>query len=340
MERLGVILEKTSLPFESRAVLNPTVFQEGGKTHMFYRAVALDGVSSIGYCELEDGITAINRMKEAVIKPEFDYEKKGVEDPRITKIDDVYYLTYVAYDGINARIAYATSRDLKKFTKHGIISPNFSYKEAEKYLQKSKLKEGYYFFSSYIRERQGADCVVWEKDPALFPVKFGGKFALIHRILPEMQIILFDDFKQLQDDNFWKSYLSNLNKHVIIENTEWFETRNIGGGCPPIETTAGWLLIYHGVHETNDKRTYSVGAAFLDKNEPWKLVAKSKEPLLSPETDWELSGDIKNTVFPTGSAIFGNDLYIYYGAADERIAVAKVQIDDLIRDVVKQGLPR
>jgi predicted GH43/DUF377 family glycosyl hydrolase len=279
-------------------------------------------------------------MAEPLIKPELDYEKKGVEDPRIAKIDGTYYLTYVAYDGINARIAYATSQDLKNFTKQGIISPNFSYKEAEEYLQKSKLKEDYYFFSSYIRERQGNDCVVWEKDPTLFPVKFGGKFALIHRILPEVQIILFDNFDQLKDNNFWKSYLSNLNKHVILENTEWFETRNIGGGCPPIETTAGWLLIYHGVHETNEKRTYSIGAALLDKNEPWKLVAKSKDPLLLPETDWELSGDVKSTIFPTGSAVFGNELFIYYGAADERIAVAKVELDNLIREITKKGLPR
>ncbi|MDD3498695.1 MAG: pesticidal protein Cry7Aa [Candidatus Moranbacteria bacterium] len=335
VERLGIILEKTGLDFEKKAILNPAVYQEGDKTHMFYRAVSEGNVSSIGYCQLENKIEVKKRNTEPIIYPEYDYEKMGTEDPRITKIGDVYYMIYVAYDGKNARIAYATSKDLKNFKKHGIISPNFTYKETEEYLKKSRLKDGYFFFSSYIRSKLGDDCLLWEKDAFLLPQKINGKFALIHRILPEMQIIFFDDFDQLRDDQFWKEYLSNLHNYVIVENTEWFENRNVGGGCPAIDTASGWLLIYHGVRQTNKKKAYSIGAAILDKNDPCKLVAKSKEPILMPEMHWELVGEVNNTIFPTGAAIFDNELYIYYGAADERISAAKIELDDFIREVIK-----
>ena len=335
LERLGVILEKTNLPFENKGVLNPTVFQENGKTHMFYRAVTASGVSSIGYCLLhKDKI--IDRYTNPVLAPEFDYEKYGIEDPRLTKIGDTYYMLYVAFDGTNARVCYAISKDLKTFTKQGIISPNIAVSEAEKCLRKSKIKDNYYFFT----HRKESNSKLWDKDAFLLPEKFNGKFVLIHRILPEMQITFFDNFAQLKSDEFWRDYLGNIDKYVLIENTEWFETRNIGGGCPAIDTTAGWLLIYHGVHQTKKKRIYSVGAALLDKNNPQQLIGKMKDPILVPKEDYELSGDVHNTIFPTGAAVYDNDLYIYYGAADERIGVAKVELDDLLRDVIKYGINR
>jgi predicted GH43/DUF377 family glycosyl hydrolase len=335
LERLGVLLEKTSLPFENKAVLNPTVFQEGSKTHMFYRAVANTGISSIGYC-LIDRDKLIERSNKPILVPEYDYEKKGIEDPRLTKINGTYYMFYVGYDGLNARVCYATSKDLKNFTKQGIISPNISSEEAEKYMRKTKIKDSYYFFT----HRHDGIGKIWDKDAFLMPEKFNGKYALVHRILPEIQIAFFDNFEQLKSDDFWKDYLANISKYVLIENTEWFETRNIGAGCPAIETTAGWLMIYHGVHQTNKKRVYSIGAALLDKNNPLDLIGKTKDPILVPEEEYELSGDVHNTIFPTGAAIYDNDLYIYYGAADERIGVAKAELDNLLRDVIKYGIKR
>lgn len=339
-ERLGIVLEKTALPFENHAVLNPGVYQEGNVVHMFYRAVALDQISSIGYCKIEDGVKVVERSSTPVLFPEHEYEKKGIEDPRITKIDDTYYIVYIAYDGTNARLAYATSKDLRTFTKHGVISANISYQEAAHLFNAKALKNDYFIFAAYIQQNYGEKILLWEKDGFLMPRKFNGKYALVHRILPDIQMIFFDSFEELQNDDFWRDHLHNLDKFVVIENTEWFEGRNVGAGCPAIETPAGWLIIYHGVYATNKGKTYSMGAALLDLDNPLKLVAKLQEPLLIPEESWELSGDVQNTIFPSASAIIDNHLYVYYGVADERIAVARVELDNFLRDIITSGVPQ
>ena len=116
----GIILERTDLRFENKAVLNPACIQVDGITHMFYRAVNQYDISSIGYAQLKDN-KVIKRFKVPVLFPEFGYEKNGVEDPRITYLDGIYYLFYTAYDGKDAIISYATSLDLVNFVKHGLI---------------------------------------------------------------------------------------------------------------------------------------------------------------------------------------------------------------------------
>lgn len=118
----GVILRKTDLGFENAGVLNPAVICEGNDIHLFYRAVRKGNYSTIGYCRLEGPLTVVERYDVPVLFPEADYESQGVEDPRITKIDGLYYLTYTAFDGINALGAYATTTSLPYFEKKGILS--------------------------------------------------------------------------------------------------------------------------------------------------------------------------------------------------------------------------
>ena len=115
----GIVLEKSEVAFESKAVFNPACVEIDGITHMFYRALNQNDVSSIGYCQIKDG-QVIARAKQPAIFPEFDYEKMGTEDPRITYLDGTYYMFYTGYDGKNALICYATSPDLVTFTKHGV----------------------------------------------------------------------------------------------------------------------------------------------------------------------------------------------------------------------------
>ena len=135
--------------------------------------------------------------------------------------------------------------------------------------------------------------------------------------------------------NYWKKYLKNLYKYVILESKHWYETRNIGGGCPPIETPKGWLMIYHAVDDMDKGRTYRAGAALLDKKDPTKVIGHLHEPLFSPEEKWEKKGNINNVVFPTGAVIFNKRLYIYYGAADKRIAVISLDLNELLEELVK-----
>lgn len=335
VKKLGVILKPTKKAFESRAVLNPTVIQEGEIVHLFYRAINKKFESTIGYAKLKGPMKVIERFKEPLIKREFNYEKKGVEDPRLVKLGKIYYMTYVAHDGKNAVTALATSTDLINFKKQGIITPKISYDKAEDLFRKSKLKDKYFFFESYYKDKAGRSVLLWNKDVFLFPEKIKGKLALINRILPDIQIIYFKDFKELGTSLFWRKYLKNLGRFLVLENKYWFESRNIGGGAPPIKTKKGWLLIYHGVEETNVKKTYHAGAALLELKNPQKVIGRLKEPLFSPEENWEKRGEVDNVVFPTGTAIFGPYLYIYYGAADKRIAVARVRLKPLLKQLIK-----
>jgi len=332
----GIILEKTNLEFENKGVLNPACIQTDGITHMFYRASNHNEVSSIGYCQLKDN-KVVKRLKEPVLFPEYDYEKKGVEDPRITLLEGTYYLFYTAYDGKNALISYATSKDLVHFAKQGLISPKISYDEAEDIFRGSKVRERYTMFEMFYKEREGKDILLFEKDASLFPQKFNHKFALLHRILPGIQIVYFNNFSELTEDR-WRNHFKNLGDFIVLDPLFWFENRNIGGGCPPIETKDGWLIIYHAVEDTPLGKIYHASAALLDLKNPLKVLGRLKEPLFSPKASWERGGVTNNVVFPTGAVVRDKRLYIYYGAADKLIAARSVDLAELLTELKKSSL--
>lgn len=332
VEKRGVVLEPTSFDFERRAVLNPGCFQDGEFVHMFYRAVDQENKSCVGYAKLKGPTEVVARAKKPVLVREYDYESAGVEDPRIVKIGDLFYMTYVAHDGKNARTAYAISKNLNTFEKKGIISAEITYHEAAEIFQDSHLKDAYYFFASYYEKGEGKDELVWHKDLIPFPRKIDNQFVLLHRVLPDIQIVFFNDFKELTPD-FWRAHLRNLAGEVILENKHWFESRNIGGGCPPVETKDGWLIIFHTVEETNKGRVYHASAALLDLSDPRKVKSRLHEPLFSPTEEYERKGEVSNVVFPSGTALFGDDLCIYYGAADDRVAVASVSMKSLLEEI-------
>lgn len=327
----GIILEKTNLAFENKGVLNPACIQVGDITHMFYRAINYNDISSIGYCQLKDN-KVVKRLAEPILFPEYDYEKKGVEDPRITLLEGLYYLFYTAYDGKNALIAYATSKDLIHFVKQGSVSPKISYDEAEDIFRKSKVREKYTLFEMSFKEREGKDVLLFEKDACLFPKKFDHKFALLHRILPGIQLVCFDNFSELTDDR-WRDYFKNLGDFIVLDPLYMFESRNIGGGCPPIETKDGWLIIYHAVEDTPLGKVYHASAALLDLRNPLKVLGRLKEPLFSPQASWEKIGVINNVVFPTGAVVRDMRLFIYYGAADKLIAAKSVDLAELLTEL-------
>lgn len=324
----GIILEKTDLAFESKGVLNPSCIEVGDTTHMFYRAINDNNISSIGYCQLVNN-KVVNRLKKPVLFPEYDFEEKGVEDPRVTSLNGVYYLFYTAYDGKNALIACATSYDLINFVKHGPISPRISYDEAENIFRDSKVREKYTLFEMSFKEREGTEILLYEKDACLFPKKINNKFALLHRVLPGIQLVYFDNFADLTND-YWRTYFKNLGDFIVLDPQYSYESRSIGSGCPPIETKDGWLLIYHAVEDTAMGRIYHASAALLDLHNPLKVLGRLKEPLFSPETTWEKNGVISNVVFPSGAIVKDSKLFIYYGAADHLIAAKSVDLEELL----------
>jgi beta-1,2-mannobiose phosphorylase / 1,2-beta-oligomannan phosphorylase len=338
VKREGIILEPRGNGFESRAVLNPAIYQEGKKLRLIYRAVDKKHISSLGYALLNGPLKIVERWSKPLMSPKHSYEKKGLEDPRVVKIGDVFYMTYVAHDGKNALIAYAYGSDLFKLKRGGLISPKLTYSKAGKLFKYSRLKDDYYFFESFYKNYGGQGIKVWHKDGFLFPQKIDDKFVLAHRILPDMQLVYFHDFNQLKDEYFWIDYLMSLSKYVVLEGAHGFEARHVGGGAPPVKTKYGWLMIYHGVEETNRRRIYCAGAALFSLDHPRKLIARLPYPLFSPEEDYEVHGSVNRVVFPTGTAIFNNRLYIYYGAADSRIAVVSVGLNALLKELLKNKI--
>ncbi len=340
VEKLGIIISPTNRAFENNGVLNPGIYQEENTIHILYRAVEDGNLSTIGYAKTEGPFKIVERLEHPLITRDFDYEKHGVEDPRIVKIEDTYYITYTAYDGINAMGALATSKDLIHFEKHGIITPKVNYQEYEKLVLccGSKLNpkyHHYYRLFSQIGLVGDETRLLRDKDVVFFPRKINEKFAMLHRLWPGIQIVYFDHWEELTK-SFWEDYLRNLQNYIVIDPKGAFEVSYIGAGGPPIETKNGWLMIYHGVQEGSKGVIYHAKAALLQLDKPENEIARLDLPLFSPTKQWEIEGEVSDVVFPTGHALFGDDLYIYYGAADKHIAVAKININELILELVKQ----
>jgi beta-1,2-mannobiose phosphorylase / 1,2-beta-oligomannan phosphorylase len=337
VKKEGILLSKTTFDFENEGVLNPAIIREGEYVHMFYRAVSKGNYSSIGYCKLKGPLTIIERAEQPVLYSQFDYESHGVEDPRIVKIDDIYYLTYTAYDGVNALGALATSTDLVSFEKHGIFVPRITYDEFISLAEsKGTLNAKYPRYNEHIGtyEKDGKPILLWDKNVIFFPRKINGKLYFFHRIKPDIQIVV--SIKDLHDltTDFWRNYFMHFNEYIVLAPKYEHEISYIGGGCPPIETAEGWLLIYHAVHDTTKGFVYSACAALLDLDNPQKEIARLPYPLFKPEKEWELKGEVNNVCFPTGTALFDDTLYIYYGAADERIATVSLSLSALLEELM------
>ena len=161
----------------------------------------------------------------------------------------------------------------------------------------------------------GADILGWNKDASLFPRKFGGRYCLMHRPNPDIYLSFSKD-------------LHNWTDHVRIMKPEFdWESRKIGGGTQPIETDKGWLMVYHGV---DDRNCYRLGLVLLDLKDPTKVIKRDPLPCLGPEMDWELKGDVNNVCFTCGAVLLGKELWVYYGAADTVIGLAKGNIDEFL----------
>lgn len=331
----GIILNRTDLEFENEAVLNPAIIRDGDSVHMFYRAVRKGNFSTVGYCRLDGPLTLAVRWDKPIIFPEFDYESQGVEDARITKIDNLYYLSYTAYDGTNARGALATSEDLITFKKHGLIVPPITYAKFVRLAEDAKINENYYHNHKFYYQEADPDkkIMLWDKNVIFFPRRIKGNLVFLHRIRPGIQIVSVKNLEDLTEA-FWEKYFEKLQDYMVLDPIHKHEINYIGGGCPPIETEFGWLLIYHGVASTKKGLVYSACAALLDLENPAKELARLPYPLFFPEYEWELKGEVNNVVFPTGTSLFNDTLFIYYGAADSHVAVASLSLSALLAELI------
>jgi predicted GH43/DUF377 family glycosyl hydrolase len=334
LTRLGVVMApKENEPFEAEGVLNPASGRTpDGRLHLLPRLVASGNVSRVGLAQVvvRDGVPVDVERMGVVLAPDEGWERGnghgGVEDPRVTWVPslDTYLMTYIAYGPLGPRPALATSRDLVNWTRRGPL--HFAYQP--------ELDTDLNLFPN-------KDCV-WFPEPV--PDPYGRMaYALLHRPMWDLNWIVpgagtflpagLDDARP----GIWISYadpgsLTQLRDHrpVALSEFEW-EAVKIGAGPPPIRVEEGWLAIHHGVTgeldpgaDQQQRVRYEAGALLLDPDDPSRVLARTSEPLLSPEAPEERAGTVPNVVFPTAIEEIDGELYVFYGMADTRIGVARL----------------
>jgi len=308
------ILQKNpDVGWEAGSVFNPSVLYEDGIFRMVYRATndtknyEKGGyMSSIGYAESTDGVH-FTRFPEPIIKPDMEYEAiLGCEDPRITKVDDEYFLYYTAVGGTwekwEVRIALATSKDLKTWKKYGIVGPRHTTSKAA----------------------------------ALFPEKIHGHYGLLYTWMADSPLssILYTRFDSREElvrpsSTHMAQTIDQYEDRVVFRPPERVY-RGAEVGAVPIKTDLGWVLIYCPAN-TADHPEWSINAALLDLHHPQKVLATTEHPILHPQTDQELSGVVNNVTFPEGAVVVEDTLYVYYGSGDQGCCLATCNFNDLLR---------
>ncbi len=311
--------------WESIAVFNCAAIHVDGRIHVLYRAVGdyVHYASHLGHAVFDETLHLVHRASQPVFGPDVKLWEMSTEDPRVTEIDGEYYMTYVVTPtpappaavrrriGLpkpvtaNARVALSRISDWNaaggpRFQRLGVITP-------------------------YDAE---------ERDVVLFPRRIQGRYAVIHRpanwVGPKYPV---------KRPSIWFAWLDGLpgrmfGHRVIMAPKYSWEGDKIGAGPPPVWTEQGWLLIYHGVDEHH---VYRAGAALLALEEPWRVLGRTREPILEPELPWEVEGDVPNVVFPEDVVVLGEDLLVFYGAADKVCAVARVRLPDLVEHLLRGG---
>ena len=176
-------------------------------------------------------------------------------------------------------------------------------------------------------KRHGVIIAPANRDVTIFPEKIAGKYAAHHRPMPA----------HIGGTNIWYASSPDLlhwgdHRFVAGPRPGLWDGEKIGGGTPPIRTPKGWLSIYHGVDRKN---RYSLGALLTDLKQPWKVLARSRRPLLAPTAPYERRGFVPNVCFTCGAVERNGDLWIYYGAADRVIALVNAPIRDIVQSLTK-----
>jgi predicted GH43/DUF377 family glycosyl hydrolase len=295
-----ILLPDLSSDWECYNVFNPAVIHANGLFHMFYRAQGLDWISRIGYAVSSDGINW-NRLRQPVMKPEGIEEDRGLEDPRVVQIDDVYYMTYTAYSSRYHGAGLPTHFG-------GGITPMFA--RSHNLIQWERV-------GALVR---GED----NKDHVLFPRKIGGKFTALHRRWPQVWLAHSDDLVHWPEAGMAPIYGPRA-------DSTW-DSKSVGSNGAPIETEHGWLLLNHGY---NQDHIYHFGVVLLDLDDPTKVIRRPKEPIFWPEQLWELRGDVPTVVFSNANPVVNGTVYVYYGGADHVIGLATCKLEDLVDFALK-----
>jgi predicted GH43/DUF377 family glycosyl hydrolase len=288
------IINPWSEGFASRNIYNMATIREDGVTKMIFRGEdrrepAGQITGRLGLATSKDGIH-FDFRHEPIFVPEEPYEKRGVEDPRLVKVDGIYYLTYTAYDGEVARLCLATSKDLLKWKRYGALFPVFPPTNN------------------------------WSKSGAILPHRLergphAGKY-----------VMYFGDTKiwVAYSDDLIKWECPSL-EPAFTTRPGMFDSKLVESGPPAILTKDGILLIYNSA---DDNTHYSTGAILFDHEHPEKVLKRLEHPFLQPTQQWELEGYVNNVVFAEGLTHHDGEWQLYYGGADCHIGLALAPLDE------------
>jgi predicted GH43/DUF377 family glycosyl hydrolase len=290
------ILSRESWPYPISSVFNAgAVKLADGDTLLLCRVESRSGLSHLCAARSANGINGwrIDPEPTLVANPrEYPEELWGIEDPRITYAPELekYAVAYTSFARGGPGVSLALTKDFKTFERFGVIM-------------------------------QPED-----KDAALLPRRFGGRWALIHRPVTTLGAHMWISYSP--DLRHWGSH------KVILEARRggWWDANKIGLCSPPIETARGWLTIYHGVRQTASGSIYRLGLALFDLERPEICLQRGDSWVFGPEELYERDGDVKDVVFPCGQTIDadGDTVRLYYGAADSCIALATGSIRRLL----------
>ncbi len=259
----------------------------------------LTSISHLRLARSNDGINF--KIADApAITPANDVESFGVEDPRITFIDGLYYITYVAVCPFGVTTCLASTKDFSSFERHGVI---------------------------FCPEN---------KDVVLFPKQIDGKYYALHR--PDSPLFRKHDvwIAESPDLYYWGNHRYLMGPRSAPRRggarTNYWDEIKIGASAVPFKIDPGWLEIYHGADRNN---RYCLGAVLLDKKQPWKVIARSEKPILEPQANYEIEGFFSNVVFSCGLLYEEDKLKIYYGVADAATCYAEVALKDVLECLKK-----
>ena len=317
-EKNPILKPRRNHSWEAEAVLNGCPVKKGKYTYLLYRAISLPHYHTLAQTKLVISDIAITKSKNGVefhdrsrfIVPEHPWERFGCEDPRVTKLNNKYYIFYTALSSYPFRaegikIGLAISKNLETIQEKHLVTP----------------------FNA--------------KAMALFPEKIEGKmWALltVHSDRPPAKICLasFTKESDLWSEDYWQKWYKNFEKYSLPLQRR--PEDHIEVGAPPLKTKYGWLVFYSYIKNYfSPQRLFGIEAVLLDLKNPLKVIAKTKAPLLTPEEYYERIGIVPNVIFPSGAILKKDIINLYYGAADTTCCLAFLNLPNLLEKLLKSG---
>jgi beta-1,4-mannooligosaccharide/beta-1,4-mannosyl-N-acetylglucosamine phosphorylase len=293
------ILSVADLPYPANSVFNPGAARLAGETVLLVRVEDMRGISQLHVARSADGETGWRWDPDILLRSDvtrYPEEIWGCEDPRLTWLPEREEWA-IAYTAYSRRGPLVSVAMTRDFR---------------------------------TVDRLGPVMPPEDKDAALFPRRIGGRWAMIHRPSPLRG-----------NAHMWISYSPDLrhwgDHSLLLEARDgaWWDAGKIGLGPPPMETPEGWLLMYHGVHQTSDGPIYRVGLALLALEDPRIVLHRTDEWVFGPSEPYEMYGDVGRVVFPCGWTVDAerDRLTLYYGAADTVVGIAHASYAEVLARV-------